>query len=73
MKDQGKCNETSLLEEEDFWSHLNMEDITNADYHLNMEDITNADYTHTKTVYKHFEINIWKDIMICTFKAIHYY
>ena len=61
MKDQGKCNETSLLDEEDFWSHLNM------------EDITNADYTHTKTVYKHFEINIWKNIMICTFKAIHYY
>ena len=46
MKDQGKFNETSLLEEEDFSSHLNM------------EDITNADYTHTKTVYKHFEINI---------------
>ena len=25
-------NETSLLEKEDFYSHLNMEDITDADY-----------------------------------------
>ena len=26
--------------------------------HLNMEDITNADYTHAKKIYKHFEIKI---------------
>ena len=28
----GKFNETSLPEKEDFFSHLNLEDITNADY-----------------------------------------
>ena len=32
MDDWGKFNETSLPEKEDFYSHLNMEDITNADY-----------------------------------------
>ena len=34
-KDMGgseKFNETSLPEKEDFYSHLNMEDITGADY-----------------------------------------
>ena len=30
--DWEKCNETSLPEEEDFYSYLNMEDITDADY-----------------------------------------
>ena len=29
-----KFNETSLPEKEDFYSHLNMEDITDADYAL---------------------------------------
>ena len=28
----GKFNETSLPEKEDFYSHLNMEDIADADY-----------------------------------------
>ena len=32
MDDWEKFNETSLLEKEDFYSHLNMEDITGADY-----------------------------------------
>ena len=35
---------TSLPEKEDFYSHLNM------------EDITDVDYTHTKRVCKYFEI-----------------
>ena len=39
-----KFNETSLPEKEDFYSHLNM------------EDITDADYAHTKRVCKDFEI-----------------
>ena len=39
-----KLNETTLPEKEDFCSHLNM------------EDITNAYYTHTKKVCKDFEI-----------------
>ena len=32
MVDLGKFNETLLPEKEDFYSHLNMEDITDADY-----------------------------------------
>ena len=32
MDDWEKLNEISLPEKEDFYSHLNMEDITHADY-----------------------------------------
>ena len=32
MDDWEKFNETSWLGKEDFYSHLNMEDITDADY-----------------------------------------
>ena len=32
MNDWGKFNEISLLEKESFYSHLNMEDIADADY-----------------------------------------
>ena len=34
MDDWEKFNETSLPEKEDFYSHLNMEDITDVDYAL---------------------------------------
>ena len=44
MDDWEKFNETSSLEKEDFYSHLNM------------EDITDADYVHAKKVCKDFEI-----------------
>ena len=44
MDDWEKFNETSLPEKEDFYSHLNM------------EDITDADYAHAKIVCKNFEI-----------------
>ena len=44
IKDWEKFNEISLLEKEDFYSHLNM------------EDITDGDYVHPKTVCKEFEI-----------------
>ena len=44
MDDWEKCNGASLPEKEDFYSHLNM------------EDITDADYAHAKTVWKDFEI-----------------
>ena len=44
MDDWKKVSETSLPEKEDFYSHLNM------------KDITNADYTHVKRVCKDFEI-----------------
>ena len=39
-----KFNETSFPEKEDFYSHLNM------------EDITDADYVHTKRVCQDFQI-----------------
>ena len=44
MDDLQKFNEISLSKKEDFYSHLNM------------EDITDADYTHTKRVCKNFKI-----------------
>ena len=40
----GKFSETSLPEKEDFYSHLNM------------DDITNADSVHTERACKDFEI-----------------
>ena len=43
MDDLEKFNETSLPEKEDFYSHLNM------------EDITDIDYTHVKRVCKDLE------------------
>ena len=44
MDEWEKFNETSLAEKEDFYSHLNM------------EDITDADYKYAKRVCKDFEI-----------------
>ena len=44
MDDWEKFNETSLSEKEHVYSHLNM------------EDITDADYAHTKRFCKDFEI-----------------
>ena len=44
MDDWKKFNETTLPEIEDFYSHLNM------------EDITDADYIHAKRVCKDFEM-----------------
>ena len=44
MDDWEKFNETSLPEKENFCSHLNT------------EDITNANYAHTKRVCKDFEL-----------------
>ena len=32
MDDWKKCNETSLREKDYFYSHLNLKDITDADY-----------------------------------------
>ena len=43
MDDWEKFDETSLPEKEDFYSHLNM------------EDISDKDYMDTKTVCKDFE------------------
>ena len=44
INDWEKFNETSLPEKEDFYSHLNM------------EDITDADYVHPERVCKNFKI-----------------
>ena len=44
MDDWEKFNETLLPEKKDFYSHLNM------------EDITDADYTHVKRNCKYFKI-----------------
>ena len=44
MNNWEKFNQTSLPRKEDFYSYLNM------------EDITDAEYTHTKRVCKDFEI-----------------
>ena len=49
MDDWEKFNKTSLPEKEDFYSHLNI------------EDVTDADYAHTKIVCKDFEINTLGD------------
>ena len=45
-----KSNEAMLPEKEDFYSHLNM------------EDITDADYAHAERVCKDFEIKKLGDI-----------
>ena len=60
MCDWEKFNETSLPEKEDFYNHLNM------------EDITDADYAHAPRVCKDFEIKILENVMICLLKVIHY-
>ena len=44
MNNWPKLNKTLLHEKEDFYSHLNM------------EDITDADYIHAKRIWKYFRI-----------------
>ena len=46
MDDWEKFNETTLPEKEDFYSHLNI------------EDISDADYAHAKRVCKDFKIKV---------------
>ena len=48
MDDWEKFNEISLPEKEEFYSHLNM------------EDIPDADYKHAKRVCKDFEIKYFR-------------
>ena len=55
-----KFNGASLPEKEDFYSHLNM------------EDITDADYADAKRVCKDFEIKKLGEYHDFMFKAIHY-
>ena len=53
-------HETSLPEKEYFYSHLNM------------EDITDAGYAHARRVCKEFEIKNVGEYLTCMFKAIDY-
>ena len=46
MDDWEKLNETLLPEKEDFYSHVNM------------EDITDANYTYPERVFKDFEVKV---------------
>ena len=56
-----KFNETSLPEKQEFYSNLNM------------ENSTDADYMHAKRVCKGFQIKIYVNIMICILKVMHYF
>ena len=59
MDEWERFNETSLREKEEFYSNLNM------------EDITNADYLHAKTVC--ILCKIYVNITIFILKVIHYF
>ena len=52
MDDWEKFNETKLLEKEEFYSKLNL------------EDITDANYMYPKRICKDFEITNWRNTMI---------
>ena len=58
MDDWEKFKETSLPEKEDFYSHLNM------------EDINDANYAHAERVCKDFEIKDLGEYHNLLFKAI---
>ena len=60
MNDGEKFNETSWPEKEDFYSHFNM------------EDITNVDYTHAKGVCKDFEMKNLREYHDLYVQMIHY-
>ena len=60
MDDWEKFNEMSLPEKEDFCSHLNM------------EDITDADYWHAKRVCKDFEIKYLSQQIFIKYEQILY-
>ena len=57
--DEWEKSSKTLPEKEEFYSNLNM------------EDITDADYMHTKRVCKDFVIKNFVNIMIC--KVMHYF
>lgn len=60
MNDWERLCQTSLPEEHDFYSHLNV------------EDITDADYTLAKELVKILKQNIYVNTLIYMFKATHY-
>ena len=60
LEEQEKSNETSLSEKEEFYSNLNI------------EYITDADYMQAKRACKVFEVKSWINIMTCILKLMHY-
>ena len=61
MDDWEKFSEEIFPEKENFYSQLDM------------EDITDADYVHAKRIFiKILKLKLQENIMICTFKVIHY-
>ena len=56
-----KFNKALLPGKENFYSDLNM------------EDITDVDYMHARRVCKDFEIKNQEDIIFCKFAVIHYF
>ena len=61
MNEWEKFNEAALPEKGEFCSHLNM------------EDITDADYVHGKRVCKDFEIKNVGEYHVFILKVIHYF
>ena len=60
MDNWEKFNETSLPEKEDFYSHLNI------------EDITHSDYADAKRIWKYFEIENIGEFYDFTFRVVYY-
>ena len=60
LDDWEKFNETSLPEKENFYSHLNM------------DNITDVSYVHANEFVKILKQKQLENIMICVFKATHY-
>ena len=56
MNDCENFKETSLLEKEDFYSHLHMEDATNADY---AHEIKNLRKYHDLYVQRDMSLVVW--------------
>ena len=63
MNDWKKFNEASLREKEDFYSHLNMEDITDADY---AREKKVCKYFEIKNLREYQDLYVQSDILLLT-------
>ena len=61
MNDWEKFNESSLPEKEDFYSHLNIEDITDADYGPAKRDCKDL---KTKNLEEHHDLHVKWDTLL---------
>ena len=57
---------------EKFMKHHHLKKKKDFYSHLNVEHITDAIYAHAKRVCKDFETKDYENIMIFTFRVIHY-